>query len=336
MGIFLSILKIIGIVLLCILGFILLILLLVLFVPFTYKVKGSYHEDISADARVGWLFGIAGVQVAFADKALNLYLRILGFIRIPLGKKKEKAEEPPEKLPGESPPEKAEAAKEAKAKAPEKTEEKKPEPEASKEPEPAKKTEAVKEPEPAKESEAVKEPEAAKEAEPAKEPEAEEKEKEDTAEDGKTAEERSLEEKITDWIEGKLDLLRKKKEELDKKLEDLKDKKDFIFYERTQNAIRHVLSMVLKMLKHILPSNLSGEVELGLKSPADTGQVIAYAAMLMPLHKNKIKIIPDFENEHIDADVKLKNWIFLIVILVRIILNKDVLYVLKNYKKHFS
>ena len=332
MGIFLSILKIIGIVLLCILGFILLILMLVLFVPFTYQIKGAYHQDINAEAKAGWLFSLIGVQMVFADKAMKLYLRILGFIKIPLGKDKENEESPPEPVPEGRPPETKKDAVKPKAEILEKPKaeiQEKPKEEIPEKPKEALKEKPDKEPE-------IK-PEKPEEKEPGPEEKKEERPEEKTEEGA--AEEKSLEEKISDWIEGKLELLQKKKEELNEKLEDLKDKKDFIFYERTQNAIHHVLSMVMKMLKHILPSKLSGEVELGLKSPADTGQVIAIASMLMPLHKNKVRIIPDFENEHIDADVKLKNWIFLIVVLVlalRIILNKDVLYVLKNYKKHFS
>ena len=57
MSVFLTVLKVIGIILLVILALILLVLSLVLFVPFTYGVKGSYREkDPEGEARFSWLF----------------------------------------------------------------------------------------------------------------------------------------------------------------------------------------------------------------------------------------------------------------------------------------
>ena len=56
MAVFLTILKILGIVLLCIIGLILLIVLLVLFAPIRYKLKGAYGEEIGGELKVRWLF----------------------------------------------------------------------------------------------------------------------------------------------------------------------------------------------------------------------------------------------------------------------------------------
>ena len=56
MGIFLTILKILGIVLASIVGLLLLIILLVLFVPVTYKVSGECGDRIGGRVKVGLVF----------------------------------------------------------------------------------------------------------------------------------------------------------------------------------------------------------------------------------------------------------------------------------------
>ena len=79
MSVFLTVLKVIGIILLVILALILLVLSLVLFVPFTYGVKGSYREkDPEGEARFSWLFRVVSVKLEFLDNKLDIYAKILG------------------------------------------------------------------------------------------------------------------------------------------------------------------------------------------------------------------------------------------------------------------
>ena len=57
MAVVLTILKILGIILLCIIGLLLLIIALVLLVPVRYRAEGSYNEeDIQAHLKIRWLF----------------------------------------------------------------------------------------------------------------------------------------------------------------------------------------------------------------------------------------------------------------------------------------
>ena len=77
MAIFLTVLKILGIVILCILGLVLLILLLVLFCPFRYTVGGEMYDEVRADASVRWLF--IKVLVDYTkEKGLVYKLKLLG------------------------------------------------------------------------------------------------------------------------------------------------------------------------------------------------------------------------------------------------------------------
>lgn len=71
MGIFLTILKILGIVLASIVGLLLLIILLVLFVPLTYKVSGEYGDKIGGRVKVGWLFASATGNIKKTDDGMD-------------------------------------------------------------------------------------------------------------------------------------------------------------------------------------------------------------------------------------------------------------------------
>lgn len=77
MAVFLTVLKIIGIVLLCILGLLLLLLLLILFWPFGYRLEASKKEDIRAKAKVSWLLHLIVVEVLW-QSGLNLRLKLFG------------------------------------------------------------------------------------------------------------------------------------------------------------------------------------------------------------------------------------------------------------------
>lgn len=88
MALFLTILKIIGIVLLCILALALLLLFVVLFVPVRYKLKGSYDGEAYARARVSYLLQLFALTATYTDK-LKVILRII-IIPIKLLPKKDK------------------------------------------------------------------------------------------------------------------------------------------------------------------------------------------------------------------------------------------------------
>lgn len=67
-AIILKILSVIGIILLVLLGILLLILLLVLFFPISYRLKGHKAEDeMIANAKVDWLFGLLRVRYAYPE-----------------------------------------------------------------------------------------------------------------------------------------------------------------------------------------------------------------------------------------------------------------------------
>ena len=78
MSVLLLILKIIGIVLLVVLALLVLIIIALLFVPFAYRVKGSYHGKPDLTASIYGLCYLAGGGIMVSDSGKKIYLRIFG------------------------------------------------------------------------------------------------------------------------------------------------------------------------------------------------------------------------------------------------------------------
>ena len=102
LAVFLTILKIIGITVLCIIAFVLLVVALVLFVPVRYKVSADRSkdaDDFTADVNVSFLLHILSATVRY-DKELYTSVRVFG-IKLKIGnkankeEKTENVEEPP-------------------------------------------------------------------------------------------------------------------------------------------------------------------------------------------------------------------------------------------------
>lgn len=78
MSVLLLILKIIGIVLLVILALLILLIVGILFVPYAYHIKGSYHERPDLTASIYGLGHLVGVGVIVTESGSGMYLRICG------------------------------------------------------------------------------------------------------------------------------------------------------------------------------------------------------------------------------------------------------------------
>lgn len=78
MSILLLILKIIGILLLILLFHVIFLVIGVLFVPFVYRIKGSYHDTLDMKASIYGLGYLVGAGGTFSQEGLHTYLHILG------------------------------------------------------------------------------------------------------------------------------------------------------------------------------------------------------------------------------------------------------------------
>ena len=109
MGVFLSVLKIIGIILLVILAAAAVLIMLILFTPFIYTAEVEKNGDLSAKGGLKWLFGVIHFSFTFINRKFDWDLKIIGITLKDLltGKKKKerrklkKAQKPPTIMPGE-------------------------------------------------------------------------------------------------------------------------------------------------------------------------------------------------------------------------------------------
>ncbi|MBR4767650.1 MAG: DUF2953 domain-containing protein [Lachnospiraceae bacterium] len=109
--------------------------------------------------------------------------------------------------------------------------------------------------------------------------------------------------------------------------------------ERITDALSFLFSELKRFLKHLAPKKLSGHLEYGLSSPYDTAILLSVFATSLPVHKNRVEITPDFDREILDADVKIKGRIFVVVVVsiaLGVLFNKNVRYLMRTYKKYFG
>lgn len=78
MSVLLLILKIIGIILLVILALFVLVIVGILFVPYAYRVKGSFHGKPDLTASIYGLGHLVGIGMILTENGAKIYLRICG------------------------------------------------------------------------------------------------------------------------------------------------------------------------------------------------------------------------------------------------------------------
>lgn len=113
----------------------------------------------------------------------------------------------------------------------------------------------------------------------------------------------------------------------------------FVEDERNQNAVSLVMQKLIAILRAVMPKSADGFVEFGASDPASTAQALSVVSALLPLHKNRIDVIPDFENEKFLCDANVKGRVFgcrLAFLALSVVLNKDVRYFIRTFKKYYA
>ena len=354
MGTFLSVLKIIGIVLLCILAFLVVLLLLILFVPYRYKVYGEKKEGISAYAKVTWLLHFVVVLLTY-DDGINLRIKILG---IPFYDKKKKAEKARLKE------EKARLKEREKAR----KEKEKAEKRAGADEEPAE--EVTEESTPAQD---IKDGAPDEEKESAGTPEEEAADNEETAGDGEAKKKKSFKDifkkkkkkqsfldwldemadKISDLLFELPDMIEAGGEALFEKLEKVKDKISEIiekieYYHRLLTSegaewvYEYVKKHLIAILKAARPTRFDAEVNIADDDPGNVAKVYEYEVYALPLielirgKRGKVIINAYQDEKYFDMWGCLKGRILLFPIAIHglaLLLNKKVRYFIKKLKR---
>lgn len=291
MAVVLTILKIIGIILLCILGLALLLLILVLVVPIRYQVAGDYSsEHIGADVKIRWLiFRILGTfekDVGISVRAKAAFITVYSK-DIPMGKAKEqleaehsqdllpedmdhlfdeedsslqegKPEEKPSETDGQGTPDASAAGTEGAA-----SESSRPESSGS----------------------------------------------ESGVPEGNGTEGEVVSGEPEDGP-GMLDKI----DEFQEKIDGFRDKMDvklchiekFLAKDFTQRTIERGKKLLGKVFRHLRPTKAAVNLTMGLGSAADTGMMLARLGRYYPLFGNWLFITPDFYYKRIEVDGKIK------------------------------
>lgn len=90
---------------------------------------------------------------------------------------------------------------------------------------------------------------------------------------------------------------------------------DFLRDEANRRTFQLVKRQALRILRHIRPSRLEGRLRFGFDDPYRTGQALQAAALLMPLYRDRVQIIPAFEEEVLEGELKMSGRIRLAVLL---------------------
>ena len=266
MAVVLTILKILGIILLCIIGLLLLLLILVLVVPIRYRVEGAFTEEQKfAKGKVRWMF-FRVLGHFDKDEGLLGEVKVAWFTVKRFERKFGKDEE-------------VQVIEEAGGQTLEEAIQELEEKEAAEE---------------QKKAEVTKPAEAGKKADTGGVPPDQPKAPEIDMTVGKDApeEKKAPGEEVIDKIEDKWDKMNRKMSHLQQ------------FWERpaTQRTWERLKKILGKWMKHLKPTKAKVDMHFGFTSPATTGSMLGYMARFYPLYGNWLTIYPDFYYKVFEAE----------------------------------
>ena len=321
---FLTVLKIIGIVLLVVLALILFILLLVLFVPVRYKLDGNIPRtnldegfdinQIYVKASFSWLLHFISGGIEYPEKK-QFEIKVLGIKVFPF-KKKEKSTDKENK-------EKVSSSGVIEMSDMEQPEGKK---EASDDDEKEIKEEVV---EVSASSESTDENIKHDEGE---------NQSTDDEDDGKSFLDVlwNIIDKVSEILETPQNVFSKIKYTISRVCGKISMVKSTIENDIFKRAFDLVKRKLIKIIKMILPDKYDITLNLGTGDPAQTAELVGVYSALYPIVYNKIKYEPDFDEKVLEVDAHIKGHItaFTIVYSAAVcFFNKDVKKVIRRFKK---
>ena len=101
--------------------------------------------------------------------------------------------------------------------------------------------------------------------------------------------------------------------ELEEKIAKLQEKKDlimeFLQEETTKLTIAGTFRTIKKVILHILPVSIHGNIIYGSGDPASTGKAFAVLGILYAKYGESLNVLADFEEKRLEADVQIKGHI---------------------------
>lgn len=301
--IFLTILKIIGILLLVVIGLLILGILAILFVPLRYDGKISYNDKNQCVAtQITWLFRLICIEGGYQEK-VYARARLLWFT-LWKWKADEKENDKEDHL------ESADYSEEELDRLLEERSQK----EESKE-------ETVME-------EKLDEPDAEENLTEVQPTEIEPKEVE-------LNEAKSNEAESTEKKPKKIQF-----QQIGKRIKEIKEKikhiKEMASDQRIHRAILLLIDGAWKMVRHSLPRKIKGRAKFGFEDPSTTGQILTYVSLLYPCYAKSVELVPMFTEKVIDLDLYFRGRVrlfSLIWICVKIWFDRNFRYLYKKVRK---
>lgn len=112
---------------------------------------------------------------------------------------------------------------------------------------------------------------------------------------------------------------------------------DLITSERTKRTLNYGLRIVKKIFAAFKPTKLKGRFRFGFDDPSTTGRILSVLAVTYPITRDKIEIIPEFDEKIIEGNLFIKGRIFIITLLIqgwKLYFNKDIRKLAKDLKRN--
>ncbi|MDO4938528.1 MAG: hypothetical protein Q4E54_01035 [Lachnospiraceae bacterium] len=100
----------------------------------------------------------------------------------------------------------------------------------------------------------------------------------------------------------------------------------FISDDENRDAIDDVKNIVFKLLRHVFPREIEGEIHFGLDDPYLTGKVLEFFALLYAMNGDRLKVYPYWDEKKLECGLKLSGRVLVmysLFIVCRLILNKN-------------
>lgn len=314
--IFLTILKIIGILLLVVIGLLILGILAILFVPLRYDGKISYNDKNQCVAtQITWLFRLICIEGGYQEK-VYARARLLWFT-LWKWKADEKENDKEDHL------ESADYSEEELDRLLEERSQKEESKEETKEE--TKEAKVI--------EEKLDEPDAEEnltEVQPTEIELTEAEPKEVELNEAKSNEAESKEKKPK-----KIQF-----QQIGKRIKEIKEKikhiKEMASDQRIHRAILLLIDGAWKMVRHSLPRKIKGRAKFGFEDPSTTGQILTYVSLLYPCYAKSVELVPMFTEKVIDLDLYFRGRVrlfSLIWICVKIWFDRNFRYLYKKVRK---
>ncbi|WP_370785585.1 DUF2953 domain-containing protein [Eubacterium ventriosum] len=144
-------------------------------------------------------------------------------------------------------------------------------------------------------------------------------------------------ENIKDKIHNIKENAKNKKNSIDEIINQIKTVKQFIISKTTKEAYAYGKKMVLKLLKHLAPNRIKGNLYMGFEESYLTGEALGALGMIygiFNINPKRFKVYPDFENKVFKGDIIFKGHIYLGVVIIyclKFYFNENIKRIIKKF-----